>query len=132
MLTDIQSLLWSAILTFVMLCTASALRNRGWTAGGMQRAMGNREHVPEQSPLAGRADRAAKNMLENMVLFTALVAAAHFAGRAGTRSDLGATIFFWARLAFFLVYLAGIVYLRTAVWIISIVGLAIIGSAVWS
>jgi uncharacterized MAPEG superfamily protein len=132
MLTDIQSLLWSAILTFVMLCTGSALRNRGWTAGGMQRAMGNREHVPEETPIGGRADRAARNMLENMVLFTALLAAVHFAGRAGARADLGATIFFWARLAFFLIYLAGIVYLRTAAWIVGIIGLAIIASAVWS
>ena len=32
--------------------------------------------------------------------------------------------FFWARLTYWPVYLAGIVYLRTAVWAVSILGLA--------
>ena len=50
---------------------------------------------------AGRADRAAKNMLENFLLFSALVLAAHAGGRAGARVDLGARIFFFARLAYF-------------------------------
>jgi uncharacterized MAPEG superfamily protein len=62
-------------------------------------------------------------MLENLAIFTAVAAAVHFSGKA-TQAQLGATIFFWARVAYWPCYLAGIVYLRTAIWLVSIVGLA--------
>lgn len=131
MMTDTQVLVWSAILTWLMLMTASALRTQGWTPGGIQRAFGNREGLSEPTPLAGRADRAAKNMLENLVLFVALAAALHFAGKVSARSELGANLFFWGRIAFWPIYLAGIIYLRTAAWGVSIVGLAMMVAAMW-
>ena len=41
------------------------------------------------------------------------------------RSDAsGATLFFWSRVLYVPVYYAGVVYLRTLVWLASIVGLA--------
>jgi len=49
-------------------------------------------------------------------------------GRTNGTTLLGAQIFFWARLAYALVYLGGIPWLRTAVWTVSIVGLALIFS----
>lgn len=39
---------------------------------------------------------------------------------------LGAQIFFWARLAYAFVYLAGIPWLRTGVWTVSVVGMALV------
>jgi uncharacterized MAPEG superfamily protein len=132
MLSDVQVLVWSAILTFVMACAGSYFRNHGWTMHGMWRAMGNRDDLPPPSAISGRADRAAMNMIENMAIFTALVAAVHFAGKTGTQADLGATLFFWGRVAFFPTYLAGIVYLRTVFWLVSIAGLAVMVGAVWS
>ena len=51
--------------------------------------------------------------------------AAHLAGKAA-QAATGATIFFWARLIFWPVYLAGIVYLRTAVWFVGVIGLILI------
>ena len=45
-------------------------------------------------------------------MFLAVVLAAHIAGKA-PQAAFGATIFFWARLVYWPVYLAGIVYLRT-------------------
>ena len=79
--------------------------------------------------LAGnREGLAHHNMLENLVLFAALVLVAVATGRANGTTLLGAQIFFWARLAYALVYLAGIPWLRTAVWTVSIVGLALIFS----
>jgi len=47
-----------------------------------------------------------------------------------TRVAIGAQIFFWARLAYFPVYLAGIKYLRTAVWTVGLIGLLLILAAV--
>ena len=131
MINDLQVLTLSAILAWLTLMTASYVRNRGWTHAGRRCALGNRDDVPEPTPLAGRADRAARNTLENLVLFTALLAAVHFAGKAGARSELGANLFFWGRLAYWPIYLAGIIYARTVAWAVSIVGLAMVASAMW-
>lgn len=127
--TDAKLLVWSAILTWLMLLTAFILRCRGWTPEGLQIALGNREGVPEGSSLAGRAERAARNMLENMVLFIAIAAAVRFAGKTGSQADFGAMLFFWARVVYWPIYLAGIIYLRTLAWTVSIVGLGIMIAA---
>ncbi len=51
--------------------------------------------------------RAHRNMFESLVLFAALV-------------------FFWAPLLFVFVYGAGIAWLRTGVWAVSVVGMGMI------
>jgi uncharacterized MAPEG superfamily protein len=65
-------------------------------------------------------------MLENLVLFAALVLAAAVAGKTNSSTLLGAQIFFWARVAYAVIYVAGIPWLRTAVWTVSVIGLAMI------
>jgi uncharacterized MAPEG superfamily protein len=117
--TDIHCLVASAVLTWIMVMVAAELHTPTWTRAGAKLAFGNRDALPPASPLAARADRAAKNMLENMVVFTALVVAAR---AAGADASLGATIFFVARAAYFPIYLAGIVYVRSLVWGVSLVG----------
>ena len=114
MMTTVQALIWSGILTLVMLLVASGFCAKVWEPGGAQVAFGNREGMPPALGLAGRADRAAKNQMEAMVLFLALVLAAQVAGK-GTQAAYGATIFFWARLVYWPVYAAGIIYLRTLI-----------------
>src|SRR5688500_15938212 len=96
--TDLKLLAYSALLTWIMLLVASALRTRSWTPAGIRIAFGNREELPKRTALAGRADRAAKNMIENFVLFAALLLAARLAGGDRGRIELGAQLFFWARL----------------------------------
>ncbi|KQV88418.1 MAPEG family protein [Pelomonas sp. Root1237] len=111
------------VLTWLSALMASLIRARAWTPKGLMLAMGNRDHMPEATPLAGRAQRAAANTLENLLFFAALALAAQASGATGERVLLGAQVFLWARVAFLAVYLAGIPYLRTAVWTVSIVGL---------
>ena len=129
MTPDLRLLAYSTLLAWVMLIVASMMRVRGWTPAGLQVSFGNRADVSEPSPAAARADRAARNMLENLLLFTALVLTAHAAGVADSRVELGARIFFWARVAYWPVYLVGIPYVRTAIWGVSLVGLGLIFSA---
>ncbi len=131
MMSDVQVLVWSAVLTWLMLGTSSGLRNRLWEPGGIARGFGNRDDLGEPSPLAGRADRAAKNMLENLAMVTALIAAVHFAGKADAQASLGANIFFWSRAAYWPCYLAGITHLRTVIWLVSVVGMGMIAAALW-
>jgi len=130
MMTTVQALIWSGILTLVMLLVASGFCAKVWEPGGAQVAFGNREGVPPALGLAGRADRAAKNQMEAMVLFLALVLAAQVAGK-GTQAAYGATIFFWARLVYWPVYVAGIIYLRTLIWFVGLFGLFLILKEVW-
>ena len=130
MMTTIQALVWSGLLTLVMLLVASGFCAKVWEPGGAQVAFGNREGMPPALGIAGRAERAAKNQMEAMVLFLALVLAAQVAGK-GAQAAYGATIFFWARLVYWPVYLAGIIYLRTLVWFVSLFGLFLILKEVW-
>ena len=130
MMTTVQALVWSGILTLVMLLVASGFCAKVWEPGGAQVAFGNREGMPPALGIAGRADRAARNQMQAMVLFLALVLAAQVAGK-GTQAAYGATIFFWARLVYWPVYLAGIIYLRTLIWFVSLFGLFLILKEVW-
>jgi len=116
-------LAWSVALAFVqMLIAASAATLQV----GLPRLAGNRENMPKLEGLAGRAQRAHHNMLESLVLFAALVLLAHIGGKANATAVLGAQLFFWARLVYALVYLAGIPWLRTGVWAVSVVGMIMI------
>ncbi len=69
---------------------------------------------------SGRAERALANYVENLAPFVALDLALIATGHTG---GLGATIWIIGRIAYLPIYLAGIVYLRTAAWVISLVGL---------
>jgi uncharacterized MAPEG superfamily protein len=123
MTPDLKYLLFSTILTFVQVLIAAALANQ---AVGLTTLAGNREGLGEMSGLAGRARRAHLNMIENMVVFVALVLIAAVGGKANAMTAMGATIFFWARVAYTIIYLAGLPWLRTAAWAVSVVGMVII------
>ena len=125
MTPDLKYLLFSVILTFVQVLIAAATANQ---QVGLPALAGNREGLPAFSGIAGRARRAHINMLENMVLFTALVVIAAAAGKANALTAMGAMIFFWARLAYAIVYLIGVPWLRTPVWFVSVIGLGMIAS----
>ena len=75
--------------------------------------VGNREGVGELTGCR-RAGRAHRNMLENMVPFAALILVAQATGVSNEMTVLGAQIFFWARLAYLVIYIAGIPWVRTA------------------
>ena len=120
---DLYYLLMSAVLCFVQMLIAATGAN---TQVGLPALAGNREGLPEIVGWAGRARRAHLNMLENLVLFSALVLIAAVAGKANATTAMGAMIFFWARLAYALIYLIGIPWLRTLAWFVSVIGMVMI------
>jgi uncharacterized MAPEG superfamily protein len=121
-MTDVQLLLVATFVTWASLMLAAVLRSRSWTPEGQKLAFGNRAAMPEPSPIAGRAQRAALNNLENLVLFVAAFVAARLAGAAPEALLPGAHLFVWGRVLYVGVYLAGIPYLRTGVWLVSVIG----------
>jgi uncharacterized MAPEG superfamily protein len=120
---ELMWLLWAVALALVQTLVAVT---GAFLQVGLPPLVGNRENFPALAGWAGRADRAYRNMLQNLVLFTALVLVAVVAGKTNSATLLGAQLFFWARLAYAFVYLAGIPWLRTAVWGVSIAGLVVI------
>ena len=123
MTPDLQMLVWSAALALVQMVVA-AIGAHGQV--GLPALAGNREDLPPITGWAGRVRRAHANMLENLVVFAILVLAAHVAGKANATTALGAALFFWGRLAYAIVYLAGVPWLRTAVWAVSLAGILLI------
>ena len=123
MTPDLKYLLFSVILTFVQVLIAASLANN---TVGLTTLAGNREGLGELPGMAGRAKRAHLNMVENMVLFTALVLIAAAGGKANAMTAMGAMIFFWARLGYAIVYVIGLPWLRTVLWFASVIGMALI------
>ena len=120
---ELTLLVWSVVLAFAqaLIAVQGAMMQVGLPA-----LAGNREGMPEITGWAGRAVRAHRNLLENLVLFAVLVLAAVAAGRTNAMTLLGAQIFFWARLIYAGVYIAGVPWLRTGVWTVSVIGLILI------
>jgi uncharacterized MAPEG superfamily protein len=120
---ELMWLVWAVALAVVQMLVAVT---GAFLQVGLPTLVGNRENFPALAGWAGRADRAHRNMLQNLVLFAALVLVAVVAGKTNSATLLGAQLFFWARLVYAFVYLAGIPWLRTAVWGVSIAGLVVI------
>jgi uncharacterized MAPEG superfamily protein len=73
--------------------------------------------------LFGRATRALTNYVENLTPFVAVALALIVTQRTGGSGALGATLWILARIVYIPLYLFDIVYARTAVWALSIIGL---------
>lgn len=98
-----------------------------WTLWPVRAILGNRDEPPPPLPAwAERARRAQQNMLENFPPFAALVLVVHAAGLANQDTALGASIFFGARLAHALVYVAGVWQLRALAFFAGVGGQSLI------
>jgi len=117
---EMMMLLWAVALTFVQVLVAV---QGAFMQVGLPMLAGNREKLPEITGWAGRAQRSHRNMLENLVLFTALVLVSVALGKSNEMTVLGAQLFFWGRVAYALLYIGGIAWLRTGAWFVSIVGM---------
>ncbi len=125
MTTDLWMLAASVALTWILIMVAATKNGLVWAAA-------NRDEAPPMTGAAGRADRLASNMLENLPLFTALVLTAHVSGTADDLSAQGAQVFFYARIGHAACYLIGIPWLRTLVWAVSVAGMGMIGASIFS
>ena len=123
MTPDLKYLVWTVALTIVQLLVAVIGVT---TQFPMPVLAGNRETAIEGRGWVGRAQRAHRNLLESLVLFAALVLVAQVAGRANAMTAMGAALFFYGRLVYAAIYWAGIAWVRTVAWAVSLVGLVLI------
>ena len=87
--------------------------------------VGPRDEARTAAPIVERARRASRNLQESLLIFLPL---AVLAGNNGAAAE-AATIWLGIRLAYTLTYLLGLSYIRTVVWIISLVYLYMMAAA---
>ena len=123
MTVELSLLIWSAVLTVVLAVIGAT---GAMLQVGLPMLAGNRENVPEITGWAGRAVRAHRNMLENLILFAVLVLVAKAIGVSNSMTVLGAQFFVGGRVTHAVLYISGVAWLRTAAFAVSLVGLAMI------
>lgn len=121
---EIQMLCWSVVLGLAQLILATAFetkdQGRAWNISPRDGT------PPSVSAVTGRLKRAFNNFRETFGLFAVAVLAVAFLEKTNAASAWGAQIYFWARLMYVPVYAAGIIGLRTAIWVVSMIGLVMV------
>ena len=118
---ELSLLIWSTTLFALYVGAQSLLYRKQY---GVDHAAGARDGDPAPaSPMLGRAERALHNLLETYPVFVALAVAAVLADRSGWLTQWGAQLYFWSRIIYLPLYLTGVKYLRSLVWLVSAIGL---------
>ncbi len=128
MTTDLMMLVWSGVLCIALIMPYMAGKSQSL---GLATLAGNREDMPKSAGWIGRAERAHANMVENLIPFAIFVLVVAISGKANMMSALGAQLFFWARLAHAVLYIAGITWARTLAWVASVIGMGLVISALF-
>ena len=124
MTTELNMLAWGCVLALVHILVTAQVRTRQY---GTQWNMGARdEELPPPRPLVGRLDRAQGNFFETFPLMVAAVLIVTAANLQNENTALGAMLGLAARIVYLPLYAFGIRYLRTLVWIVSLVGIVMV------
>jgi uncharacterized MAPEG superfamily protein len=116
MTTDLRMLAW--VTGFTLLLWIPYILARLVTYGTVPTLA----YRADKEPLpawAERAKRAHYNAIENLAPFAALVLTAQLAGTSNATTAAACIVYFWARVAHYLVALTTIPYLRTLTFTIS-------------
>lgn len=123
MTTDLKMLLAVSILSLLHFMPYFLAYLKNWGITGI---VSNRENMPPLPAWANRALAAQQNLNENLIHFSIIVLIVHVTGMANEMTALGATIFFYSRLAYWVIYIAGIIWLRTMLFMAGLIGEVII------
>jgi len=110
MKTELQYLVYVTALTGLLWVPYILDRIAKW---GLMEAVGYPENSPPQSPWARRLMKAHYNAVENLVVFAALVLAAHALGVSNAAIGTAAIVYFWARLVHVAAYTFAVPWVRT-------------------
>ena len=102
-------LLYSVILMLVVILLPAIIAIK---ENGLIAQAGPRDNLPEPSVFLARCRRLSANLLENLVMFAAVVLTAHAAGVSNDSTVFGAQLFFYGRVAHAVVYAAGLPMVR--------------------
>ena len=123
MKTELLYLVWATVFTGLLWIPYIVDRSM---VRGLQDAVGYPENPKPQSPWAQRLMKAHANAVENLVLFAALVLAAHALDVSGGAIATAAAVYFWARVVHAVVYAFAVPWLRTLSFTVAWLALAVI------
>jgi uncharacterized MAPEG superfamily protein len=123
MSVELTMLVYSAALFFLIILVQAGL---AIAQNGLMAQAGSRDNLPEPSVLRKRLLRLTSNMQENLVLFAIVVLVANAAGVSNETTALGASIFFYARVAHAIVYAFGWPMIRPVFYFVSLYGIVVI------
>ena len=128
MTPELTYLAYTIVLYFVIILIQASAGIR--QHGGLTLA-NSRDNLPPPNVYLARAKRNVDNMRENLWLFAPGVLIAAIAGINNHWTVLGAQIFFFARLAYSIVYLAGWPIIRPLIWATGVAGCVLIYLAIF-
>jgi len=124
MSVEILILAWGAVLLIVQIFLAGHLKTRqygaDWNIGARD------EPLPPLNPVAGRAARAQANLFETFPVAVVALVGVVLAGRTSELTMIGGWLWLAMRVVYVPIYLAGIKGLRTVVFLVSVLGLAMV------
>lgn len=124
MTTELTLLGWTLVLALVQILLPASLRT-GET--GLAYNAGPRDtDGPPVGTMTARLRRAEKNLFETLPIFAAALLTAHVASRGGSLTWWGAMLYFWARVVYLPLYAFGVPYIRSLVWVVSLIGVILI------
>ena len=124
MTTELTILGWTLVLALIQVMLVASYRNK---ETGLTYNMSARDKQgPPVGKITARLQRAQANLYETLPIFAAALLIANAAGKEGSLTLWGASIYLAARVAYVPLYGAGIPVVRSAAWGASMVGLGMI------
>ncbi len=117
---ELTLLIWSAVLAMAYVLVQSTAYRLDY---GILHAGSQRDNERPPNKWAARGERALRNFLETYAVFIALAVATELSGRSDGLTQWGSQIWFWARVGYLPAYFIDIPLMRSAFWLVSLVGL---------
>jgi uncharacterized MAPEG superfamily protein len=110
MKTELMYLIWVTALTGLLWVPYVLDRIAVW---GLTDTVGYAANPKPQSAWATRLMKAHSNAVENLVVFAALVLAAHAVGLSNSATAMACVVYFWARVVHVAAYTFAVPWVRT-------------------
>jgi uncharacterized MAPEG superfamily protein len=124
MTVELSRLAWGCVLAILHIFVAVRFKTRQY---GSKWNMGARdEELPAPRPVVGRLARAQANYFETFPIAAAAILIVTFASLNGLWTSVGALLWLGARILYLPLYALGVPVVRTLVFFVSIVGIAMI------
>ena len=124
MAIELKILALGALLLFIHIFTATRFKTaqygRSWNVGARD------ETLPAADVMTGRTMRAQANFQETFPIAIVALLGVVLANKTSPTTALGGWIWLGARVVYLPLYVAGIRVVRTIVWTVSIIGLALV------
>jgi uncharacterized MAPEG superfamily protein len=123
MTVELLMLAYSAVLFLVVIVAQAGL---AISQNGLMVQAGSRDNLQEPTVLRKRLQRLTGNIQENLVIFAIVILVANAAGVSNDTTVLGASIFFYARVAHAIIYAFGWPMIRPLFYFASLYGIVVI------